>query len=697
MWLQHVITNEIEYRSLIWLQRHQRQLISRKSSMISNRSILKWNNSICSNQHRAIRRKSTEQQCASRSIIDCGIKYPVISSLCSSILLHYQCLNQYQIQSSTKNVSTIYSFKNNNVKQFIRRFSTSLSDNNNNISIVNNLNLLEQIPIEDVRNFCFIAHVDHGKSSLSMRILELTGNLGYDAQQSAFKAAASMEETITGANHEKNASEILQSTVDGNTNVKKVDNVTIIETPRKNNDVDSTGNKSTKERIDMLDSLNVEQQRGITVKASTATMLYKHSSAIGPTGLLLLNMYDTPGHVDFNKEVTRTLQFVQGAVLLLDATQGIQAQTWSVYDKVKLLQKQEQEQENLITQQQQLKSDDNTGTITQQQQYQQAPELLIALTKVDLESARPINVALSVSEFFHWDDPDTIIQTSARSSIGIKKLLDSICQKVPSPKLLLDDTNDVKKSILRAQVVDSWYDTRGVNCLVRIVSGKLSEGDRISIIPPTAQDMNQGIDNTMSMQQQSYPVQEVGILLPKSHRTGTLIRGQMGYVRFGLRDPRQALPGTVVVWHANMNQKMILPQFCSNNLITKSVLYASVHPEDVNEFEDLCNAVDKLALNDTGLEVSKMSVGSTTDDSDGSTKGGPYLGPGIRVGFQGLLHVEVFRQRLHDEYNINALVTPPKVPYTIVMQPSKSNNLKEPITKVIEDLSEWVRMRAIKA
>jgi GTP-binding protein LepA len=428
---------------------------------------------------------------------------------------------------------------------------------------------------------------------LSSRILELTGNQGIEAQTIAWKAA-------TGES-----------------------------------DVDVTSSKS-KEKIELLDTLAVERQRGITVKASTASMLYPHPSAVGPNGVLLLHLYDTPGHADFGLEVTRSLSFVQGAVLLLDAAQGIQAQTWSVYDKVKAL--------------------------------EYPPHLMIALTKVDLESARPVNVALTVSEWLDWDDPDSILLTSARSQVGVKELLDAICEQVPSPKPLDDDDG----SILRAQVVDSWYDSRGVNCLVQILSGELKESDRIAIVSNTSPET----------QNQSFSVQEVGIVLPLPHRTSHLRRGQWGYVRFGLRDPRQAMPGTMLVWNQHIGKRMILPR-SATNMNSKSALYASVHPANADEFEELCNAVDRLALNDTGLEVQKTaSIGS-------GEGGGPFLGPGLRVGFQGLLHVEVFRQRLTDEFGIEAVVTPPKVPYTITFLPGQKNTIKESYTKVVEDLKEW--------
>ena len=227
--------------------------------------------------------------------------------------------------------------------------------------------------------------------------------------------------------------------------------------------------------------------------------------------------------------------------------------------------------------------------------------------------------------------------------------------------------------MLRAQVVDSWYDDRGVNCLVKILSGKLSEGDRISIY------------GGQSTGQTSYPVQEVGLVLPQPFRTGDLGRGQLGYVRFGLRDPRQAMPGTLLVWNSDLRKTDFVVPEMEIDSQSQSVLYASVHPVDADGFEELCNAVDRLALNDTGLDVKRTT-------SVGDSGGGPFLGPGLRVGFQGLLHVEVFRQRLEDEFQIEAVVTPPKVNYRITWHPSQRNNLQQVESRIIEDLSDWVSL-----
>jgi GTP-binding protein LepA len=249
-------------------------------------------------------------------------------------------------------------------------------------------------------------------------------------------------------------------------------------------------------------------------------------------------------------------------------------------------------------------------------------------------------------------------------------------------------------------------DSRGVNCLVQVVAGQLKENDRISIITSSTSSSGTGNGGTneatiQQQQQQSYSVQEVGIMIPKPIRTKVLLRGQMGYVRFGLRDPRQAMPGTVLIPHAYVSKtkrdSIQLPTVPADSMTSKSVLYASVHPLDSDSFDELCNAVERLALNDverlalndTGLEVTKTS---SVGDGESQSKGGPFLGPGLRVGFQGLLHVEVFRQRLQDKFQIDAVVTPPKVPYQITFAPNKRNNLREEITKIVEDLSEWVRM-----
>jgi GTP-binding protein LepA len=311
------------------------------------------------------------------------------------------------------------------------------------------------------------------------------------------------------------------------------------------------------------------------------------------------------------------------------------------------------------------------------------PELILALTKIDLDAARPIDVALTVSEWLSVEDPESIILTSARSRIGIAELLDAVCERVPSPQPLPDDNQQGDNPHFRANVVDSWYDSRGVNCIVQVLSGSLNEGDRIAVAPSNTESNTKMTQSSV----QSYSVQEIGLVLPRTLRTGKLIRGQMGYVRFGLKDPRQANPGTILVFHKDVDSNIFIPERNTNTKSSSSVsvLYASVHPEEEDGFEELCEAVERLALNDKGLEVAKTAdLGTKSSES-----GGPFLGPGLRVGFQGLLHVEVFRQRLVDEFGIEAVVTPPKVPYHVTLLPSKQNNLIEPETTIVEDLDDW--------
>ena len=534
------------------------------------------------------------------------------------------------------------------------------------------MQLIKSIPLEDCRNFCFIAHVDHGKSSLASRVLELTGNL-------------SMEQQWTAVQHAGLADQFL------NPNDAKAKS-------KKGSGSGSSGGSSggsgeemdgaKKEQIELMDTLSVERERGITVKASAASMFYPHPSAKGPNGVLLLNMVDTPGHIDFGTEVTRTLSSVQGAVLLFDAAQGPQAQSLSVHEKAKKM-------ENVKV-------------------------IIPALTKIDLPDSRTVDVALSVSDLFGFD-PDSVLLTSARSRIGVADVLEVVCRDIPPPDPLPDD-DGTGGSILRAVIVDSWFEPlRGVVCLVQVLSGELEEGTRISIIEPYAKNAEEAKDGSVHNfnTKDHYSVQDVGLVLPHRLRTGSLGRGHMGYVIVGLRDPRQARPGTIMTLHKDLSTvvNMHLPRTCFGDNSSKSVLYASVHPMEGDEFDELASAVDRLALNDTGLEVTRTSGNVSSND------GGPFLGPGLRVsaamlprvsvascsffesgplilitflsfiqvGFQGLLHVEVFQQRLTDEHGIEAIVTPPKVPYRITYLPSQSHKraADAPVSETIEDLSKW--------
>ena len=498
----------------------------------------------------------------------------------------------------------------------VRHFS-----NKEFVSILDNLDELQNIPLADVRNFCIIAHVDHGKSSLSSRLLEYTGNLGSDRQSTALQLGEKSADTEF---NEDEPTAIIKSGAS-------------IEIDSK-----TAKHEEIKEEITLLDTLKVERERGITVKASAASMLYKHPSATNDRGLILLNFMDTPGHVDFSADVNKSLESIEGAVLLFDSVQGVQAQTLSVFDKAR----------------------------------SRGKQIIPALTKIDIPSARPLEVALAVSDLFGFD-PDAVLKTSARARIGVKELLDSVCENIPPPTPLSDDDGIT----LRAKVIDSWFEPRrGVVCLVRMLSGALSENDRISIVEPSIDGKSPKIGKD------NFSVQELGIVTPNRVRTGKLLVGQMGYVVAGMRDPREARPGSIISLQKTMptliSSEMELPSSVATS--NQSVLFASVHPMEGDGFDEMSAAVNRLALNDTGLEIHQTSGSSNNG-------GGPFLGPGLRVGFQGLLHVEVFRQRLLDEFDLDVVVTPPKVPYTIHYLESK--NYKRPpgapMEELIEDLADW--------
>ena len=248
---------------------------------------------------------------------------------------------RYAPYSSSSSSLSSSSINNNN--NIIKGENENETTNTNTIPVPETLvsilddnyqEMIDRIPLQDVRNFCFIAHVDHGKSSLSSRLLEITGNNGRENQKIALESARNNINALDndGTSPTTSSSSSSSSSDDSSSS---------------NND-----QPDEKEQIQLLDTLAVERERGITVKASAASMLYPHPSAVGPDGVILLNCVDTPGHSDFSSEVARSLSFVQGAVLLLDAAQGIQAQTWTVYEKAKSM--------------------------------TNPPEVILALTKIDL-------------------------------------------------------------------------------------------------------------------------------------------------------------------------------------------------------------------------------------------------------------------------------------------------------------------------
>lgn len=409
--------------------------------------------------------------------------------------------------------------------------------------------ILESFEPPCIRNFSIIAHIDHGKSTLSDAILVKTKN--------------------------------------------------ITEQERKG-------------KQQHLDTLQVERERGITVKAQTATMVYKNK--------YLLNLIDTPGHVDFSFEVMRSLASCQGAVLLVDSTKGIQAQTLSTYYAA-----------------------EEAGL-----------KIIPVVTKIDMPNAQIDDTILSIATTFNME-PEVVIATSARSGVGVTELLDAIVTRIPPPP-----TPMVTPARLR--IIDMWFhSTRGVVCLVQCVDGCLHENERIT----TCQLLSMGHASGVGTGGE-FNVQELGILTPTPLRTKVLKGGQVGYLIAGMKDYMKAILGDTVVRCDDVAKAppVPLPLFQPS----ASALYASVFPMDGDNFESLQIAVGRLALNDASLEVEKEN--SIT------------LGSGLRIGFLGVLHMEVFHQRLRDELNMPVLLTRPNVPYTLLDRSTGERT-------IIANLADW--------
>ncbi len=436
---------------------------------------------------------------------------------------------------------------------------------------------LSSIPQDRIRNFSIIAHIDHGKSTLSDCLLELSGNI-----TAAEKKAKAQVRRIYPPTHPLTHTQ-------------------------------PTRPPTYSINVQYTDTLQVERERGITVKAQTASMIYRDPKDGHD---YLLNLVDTPGHVDFAYEVSRSLAACQGALLLVDSTQGIQAQTLSTHARAQ-----------------------EVGL-----------KIIPVVTKADLPHAQSDEVTLQMATTLEMDLEDILV-TSAKSGLGVHAILPAVIARVPPPKGNAD-------APLRARLVDSWYDeTRGVVCLVQVVDGWIKEGDRIS---------------TYSLgPSESFSVQDVGVLCPYQLRTGRLLTGQVGYVIAGMRSTRQAQMGDTLFHHHKgeaAQQAAGMPTPLPGFEKARSMLFASIYPLDTQDFDSLELAVNKLMLNDASVTVQREG-------------GNTSLGSGLRCGFLGLLHMEVFNQRLRDEFGTAVLLTSPTVPYKVVYT--------DGTTKVIQNLSEW--------
>ncbi|XP_063475554.1 translation factor GUF1, mitochondrial isoform X6 [Symphalangus syndactylus] len=393
---------------------------------------------------------------------------------------------------------------------------------------------MSRFPVENIRNFSIIAHVDHGKSTLADRLLELTG------------------------------------TIDKTKNNKQV-----------------------------LDKLQVERERGITVKAQTASLFYNCEGK-----QYLLNLIDTPGHVDFSYEVSRSLSACQGVLLVVDANEGIQAQTVANFFLA----------------------------------FEAQLSVIPVINKIDLKNADPERVENQIEKLF--DIPsDECIKISAKLGTNVESVLQAVIERIPPPKVH-------RKNPLRALVFDSTFDQyRGVIANVALFDGVVSKGDKI----------------VSAHTQKTYEVNEVGVLNPNEQPTHKLYAGQVGYLIAGMKDVTEAQIGDTLYLHKQPVEP--LPGFKS----AKPMVFAGMYPLDQSEYNNLKSAIEKLTLNDSSVTVHRDSSLA--------------LGAGWRLGFLGLLHMEVFNQRLEQEYNASVILTTPTVPYKAVLSSSKLIKARRAVQK----------------
>ncbi|ARE41869.1 Translation elongation factor LepA [Rhodovulum sp. P5] len=388
--------------------------------------------------------------------------------------------------------------------------------------------------LKHIRNFSIVAHIDHGKSTLADRLIQLTGTV----------AERDMKEQL-------------------------------------------------------LDAMDIERERGITIKANTVRIEYPAKD--GQT--YVLNLIDTPGHVDFAYEVSRSMRAVEGSLLVVDATQGVEAQTLAnVYTAIEA-----------------------------------DHEIVPVLNKIDLPAAEPERISEQIEDVIGIDATDAI-QISAKTGLGIPDVLEAIVHRLPQPH-----EGDPTKP-LKAMLVDSYYDPYlGVVVIVRIIDGILKKGQRIRMMKTGG----------------TYPVDKVGVFRPAMQDIAELGPGEIGFLTASIKQVRDTRVGDTITTE-KQGCETPLPGFKPS----QPVVFCGLFPVDTAEFEDLRDAIDKLALNDASFTY-EMETSAA-------------LGFGFRCGFLGLLHLEVVRDRLEREYGIDLITTAPSVIYHVYMRDGSMVELHNP-------------------
>jgi GTP-binding protein LepA len=351
-------------------------------------------------------------------------------------------------------------------------------------------------------------------------------------------------------------------------------------------------------REQLLDTMDLERERGITIKAQSVRLEYTADDGEA----YVLNLIDTPGHVDFSYEVSRSLAACEGALLLADAAQGVQAQTLAnCYLAI------------------------DAGL-----------EIIPAINKIDLPAARPNEAAEEIVGIL-GGSPNDVLRISAKTGEGVDQLLDTLVKEVPPPSGDPD-------APLRALVFDSYFDAyRGVVCFVRVVDGYLESGDGLRFMAT----------------KEVHEANEIGFLRPKAEPVAQIGPGEVGYLITGVKEIDQIKVGDTVTSSRNPAVKP-LPGYSE----PKPMVYSGLFPTDGDDFEKLREALEKLRLNDASLvwepETSKA------------------LGFGFRCGFLGLLHMEIVRERLEREYDLDLVATAPSVAYQVTMLDDEVRELRSP-------------------
>ncbi|HET6746829.1 MAG TPA: translation elongation factor 4 [Candidatus Saccharimonadales bacterium] len=404
----------------------------------------------------------------------------------------------------------------------------------------------------NIRNFCIIAHIDHGKSTLADRMMEITGT------------------------------------------VEKRDM-----------------------KSQLLDSMDLEREKGITIKLAPVRMDYKGHE---------LNLIDTPGHVDFSYEVSRSLEACEGAILVVDASQGIQAQTLAnVYLAL-------------------------------------AADLTIipVLNKIDLPAADVPRVSEEIVNLLGCSEDD-ILKISAKTGDGVSEVLDAVIDRLAPPQ-------GIEEAPTRALIFDSYYDDyRGVILYVRVVDGEIPKNAHIHMLATNAKGL----------------ALEVGALKPKMTPSDALRTGDIGYIVTNLKSTREAKVGdtvSLVIHGVDSPSGDIVPLPGYQNV--KPFVYAGFFPESNEYYQELKDAVEKLSLSDSALQF-------TPENS-------PVLGFGVRIGFLGLLHMEIVRERLEREYSLRLIVTNPSTDYQVILSTGDELDIKSAselpdMAKVAEIKEPWIK------